>query len=227
MRWLNAGIAALVAYVFGVLFHVELFTAAIIFIVVFVILSLTGSGFGGIWNSGLWTTLPVRRLVGAVADAAMILATAALSWWLVTDVIDVPALTAQFIVFANRNGNERFDPEHSVRLIQICTVLAFFVPFKGMRWYKTLIGRAAAPLAHLVRSRFVGMGGSSSFGGLFNDWAHPHRPGQLMLGGSIYSPGWIVGRSDDRHFITCATRPELTKRPPNTHKGTNRERREA
>jgi hypothetical protein len=59
--------------------------------------------------------------------------------------------------------------------------------------------------APLVRSRFVGMGGSSSFGGLFNDWAHPHREGQLLLGGSMYSPGWIVGRPDDRHFITIAT----------------------
>ena len=71
--------------------------------------------------------------------------------------------------------------------------------------YKTLIGKTAAPFARLVRSRFVGMGGSSSFGGLFHDWAHRHRQGQLLLGGSMYSPGWIVGRSDDRHFITIAT----------------------
>jgi type IV secretory pathway TraG/TraD family ATPase VirD4 len=26
-----------------------------------------------------------------------------------------------------------------------------------------------------------------------------------MLGGSLYDPGWIVGRPDDRHFITIAT----------------------
>ena len=71
--------------------------------------------------------------------------------------------------------------------------------------YKTLIGKVAAPFARLVRSRFVGMGGSSSFGGLFHDWAHRHRKGQLLLGGSLYSPDWIVGRSDDRHFITIAT----------------------
>jgi hypothetical protein len=58
------------------------------------------------------------------------------------------------------------------------TGMALLVPFYSIRRYKTLIGKAVAPFARLVRSRFVGMGGSSSFGGLFNDWAHPHREGQ-------------------------------------------------
>jgi hypothetical protein len=58
MRWLNAGISALVAYVFIRLFNPPLTGAAVVFLVVFVVLNLTGSSFGGIWNSGLWTTLP-------------------------------------------------------------------------------------------------------------------------------------------------------------------------
>ena len=77
MRWLNAGISALVAYVFASLFGLTLNGAAFVFVVVFVVLSLTGMSFGGIWNSGLWTTTFVRRLMGAVADAAIWLGTAA------------------------------------------------------------------------------------------------------------------------------------------------------
>ena len=50
MRWLNAGISALVAYVFISLFDLSLNGAAFVFLVVLVVLSLTGSSFGGIWN---------------------------------------------------------------------------------------------------------------------------------------------------------------------------------
>jgi hypothetical protein len=85
MRWLNAAISALVAFVFLRLFDLPPFGAICVFLVVFVVLSLTGSSFGGIWNSGLWTTFPARRLVGAVADAAVFIATALASWWLVVE----------------------------------------------------------------------------------------------------------------------------------------------
>jgi Type IV secretory system Conjugative DNA transfer len=169
-----------------------------------VVLSLTGSGFGGIWNSGLWTTTPVRRFVGAVADGVVFIAAAAFWWWLVVDVFDVYGLSWRFLNFLTRARPEDAQTRNLAALIW--TALALFFPFPWLpRTAKTIIGKVAAPVAHLVRSRFVGMGGSSTFGGLFNDWAHPHRPGQLMLGGSLYDPGWLVGRSDDRHFITIAT----------------------
>ena len=83
---------SLVAYVFASLFGLTLNGVAFVFLVVLVVLSLTGSSFGGIWNSGLWKTTPVRRLSGAVADVAVITATALASWWLVVDVIGVPGL---------------------------------------------------------------------------------------------------------------------------------------
>ena len=203
MRWLNAGISALVAYVFVSLFGLTFNAASFVFLVMLVVLSLAGSSFGGIWNSGLWTTTPVRRLVGAVADSAVITATALASWWLVVDVIGVPGLSVRFLRFLTHDRPE--DVQTMGLVMVLWTGMALLVPFYGVPRYKTLIGKAAAPVAHLVRSRFTGMGGSSRFGGLLNDWAHPHREGQLLLGGSIYSPGWIVGRSDDRHFITIAT----------------------
>ncbi len=172
-------VAALVTLAVATLFHLGPNGVAFVFFIAYVALSLlTASSFGGIWNSGLWTTLPMRRLVGAITDAAMIIATALFSLWLVADAVGVPGLWG---------------------------LLAFCVPLVFIPRYKTAVGKVAAPVARLVRSRFVGMGGSSSFGGLFNDWAHPHRQGQLLLGSSLYDPGWIVGRSDDRHFITIAT----------------------
>jgi type IV secretory pathway TraG/TraD family ATPase VirD4 len=203
MRWLNAGISALVAFVFIRLFDVSLTVAACVFLAVFVVLTLTGSSFGGIWNSGLWTLLPVRRLVGAIADGAMFIATALFSWWLVVDVIDVPGLSFRLLDFLTHGQPDPALPKPLIMLLW--TGMLLLVPFSAIPRFKTLIGKVAAPLLRLVRSRFVGMGGSSSFGGLFHDWAHPHREGQLLLGGSLYSPGWIVGRTDDRHFITIAT----------------------
>jgi hypothetical protein len=203
MKWLNAGISALVAFVFIRLFDPSPFWAVCVFLAVFMVLSLAGSSFGGIWNSGLWTMLPARRLVGTVADAAVFIVTAAASWWLVVDVIGVPGISVAIMRYLTHGRPEEAQMVHSVMLLW--TGMVLLVPFKFTPRYKTLIGKVAAPFARLVRSRFVGMGGSSSFGGLFNDWAHPHREGQLLLGGSMYDPDWIVGRPDDRHFITIAT----------------------
>ena len=44
-----------------------------------------------------------------------------------------------------------------------------------------------------------------SFSGLLDEWANPWRPGQVLLGASMYDPKWIVGFSDDRHVCTIAT----------------------
>ena len=200
MQWL---VAAVVTVAVATLFNLGPNGVAVVFFIAVVALSLAGTGFGGIWNSGLWTTTPVRRFVGAGANAAVWIATALISWWLVVNVIGVPRLSLRVMNFLT---HERPEDAQTVKfVILLWTALAFFAPFKWLPWYKTIIGKAAAPVARLVRSRFVGMGGSSSFGGLFNDWAHPHREGQLQLGGSLYDPGWIVGRSDDRHFISIAT----------------------
>jgi hypothetical protein len=46
--------------------------AFVCFLVLFVTLSMITSGLtGGIWNSGLWTTLPVRRFIGLTAEAVL------------------------------------------------------------------------------------------------------------------------------------------------------------
>ena len=118
---------------------------------------------------------PVRRCMGAVADAAVFIATVLASWWLVVDVIGVPALVARVMTFIPHvQGDDPAKEAQGVGLLAlIVTALVMLTSLNWIPRYKTLIGKAAAPVARLVRSRFVGMGGSSSFGGLFNDWAHP------------------------------------------------------
>jgi hypothetical protein len=140
MRWLNAGISALVAFLFIRLFDLSINGAAFVFLVVFVVLSLTGSSFGGIWNSGLWTTLPARRCIGAVADAAIFIATALASWWLVFDVLNVPYLVGRVVLWANRNGVQRVDSASAAWAVLLWPFLVFLLPFKFVSRYKTMIG---------------------------------------------------------------------------------------
>src|SRR5437868_5587203 len=75
----------------------------------------------------------------------------------------------------------------------------------GMRPFKIFLGRATRPLRWFLAGRHVGLGGTSSFSGLLDEWANPWRPGQVLLGASLFDPKWIVGFSDDRHVCTIAT----------------------
>jgi hypothetical protein len=45
----------------------------------------------------------------------------------------------------------------------------------------------------------------NAYVGLLDEWANLGRPGQVLLGASLYDPKWIVGFSDDRHVCTKAT----------------------
>jgi type IV secretory pathway TraG/TraD family ATPase VirD4 len=70
---------------------------------------------------------------------------------------------------------------------------------------KIIIGRATRPIRRLMHSLTFGMGGSSRFHGMLEEWANPWKPGMLLLGTSLHTRGWKVGVKDDRHFITMAT----------------------
>src|SRR6185312_15521150 len=48
-------------------------------------------------------------------------------------------------------------------------------------------------------------GGSARFAGLLDEWANPWKPGDVLLGRSMYDPRWLVGIKDDRHVATIAT----------------------
>jgi len=204
-----AGISGLVAFELFLRLDLPFPVAVFCFLGLFVFLNLVVNGLvRGIWNSGLWTTLPLRRLVGLTADGIIYLVLAVPVWWLF-DQYQVNVWVWNIAWHIDRwlhNGTAAWPPNVAIVLWLWLIVLGFLLRyFLLARPLKVVIGRIVLPVSRLLRSRFIGMGGSSQFGGLFNDWAHPWKPGQLILGGSMYSPGWKVGRSDDRHFITIAT----------------------
>jgi type IV secretory pathway TraG/TraD family ATPase VirD4 len=166
----------------------------------FVLNALVASFTGGIWNSGLWSSTAIRRLVGIFADGLIYIGIA-IGLFCIFIYIRVDELIPRIA----RYQSEQFYQNYKFWLWLIPLALALEAFRAWPRPIKFLIGKVTRPFSNLLRSRFVGMGGSSRFGGLFDDWAHPYRPGQIMLGSSMYSPSWGVGRSDDRHFITIAT----------------------
>jgi type IV secretory pathway TraG/TraD family ATPase VirD4 len=212
LRLGNVALSGWIAWTYGVPLGLSLFGwgyfwigAAIAFLVPFTLLNLVIDNLaGGIWNSGLWTASPMRRLVGAFADGVIYLLIAFMLLKL-NGMFGISQTINDFVrgMIGNRHPEDTGRELFFVWLVLLVWLLNF-VQWLAPR-LKYLIGTASAPFRNLIRSRFVGMGGSSRFGGLFDDWAHPHRPGQLMLGSSLYSPGWKIGRSDDRHFITIAT----------------------
>src|SRR5208337_4842749 len=70
------------------------------------------------------------------------------------------------------------------------------------RW---LIATATLPVRRVWRALKAGVGGSESFVGLLDEWLMPWKPGQVMLGASLYEPARKIGRRDDRHMLTIAT----------------------
>lgn len=200
IRLVNFAISCWIAWKLALLLHLGLLGLVVAFFVPFVLLNALADGFvGGIWNSGLWTTSAVRRLVGIAADGVLYLVAAWVLWLLYGSIRpDILIASWASSIAGDYAGLVVF---LAWAFLGGCIVRMFL----ETRRLKPLLGRITAPLRRLVRSRFVGMGGSSRFGGLLDDWAHPWRPGQVMLGSSLYSPGWKVGKTDDRHFITIAT----------------------
>ncbi|MDT8292065.1 type IV secretory system conjugative DNA transfer family protein [Roseomonas mucosa] len=164
------------------------------FLPVSIALSMLKVGLSG---GGLWTSPVVRRVVGMVANG-LLFGVLVLLWFACLRVL------RQF---------PRQAPDTSpglqwllaVPTLAVALWLAWLVVIRLPPRLKVWIGRATAPIRALLRFRHVGVGGSSRFRGLFDDWAHQWRPGQVLLGASLYDPDWKVGRSDDRHFITIAT----------------------
>ena len=165
------------------------------FVAFFVLLNGTDSALRRVFEGGrrsgggFSTNRLVRRFIGMTANT------------LVYGAAFVLAFVAGSVVagFARRAGAEYPVP----------TLIVFCVVIVVMRWLparlKFALGRGTRPLRRLWRSRYTGMGGSARFAGLLEEWSHPWRPGQILLGTSIYDPGWRIGIRDDRHFITIAT----------------------
>jgi type IV secretory pathway TraG/TraD family ATPase VirD4 len=87
-----------------------------------------------------------------------------------------------------------------------CLALIPFVAFWG--WFvlngKFTFAWLTAFLRRTHRSMQAGSGGSARFATVLEEWAHPWRKGGILLGRSIYDPGFAVGLTDNRHVLTIA-----------------------
>ncbi len=129
-------------------------------------------------TAGMWQSAPGRRVIGWAAHGAAFVVLMASIGMALQAVIGGSPLTAG---------------------------MAALLAWGGLRPFKIFLGRATRPLRWFLAGRHVGLGGTSSFSGLLDEWANPWRPGQVLLGASLYDPKWIVGFSDDRHVCTIAT----------------------
>jgi type IV secretion system protein VirD4 len=94
-----------------------------------------------------------------------------------------------------------------VRLLVFVPVwigVAVWLVMTCSRPLKILVGRKTQPYRRNVRLSLAGYGGSASFAGLLEEWAHPYEPGAILLGNSLYDPSWRIGITDDRHVATIA-----------------------
>jgi len=150
-----------------------LFAALLLLSLLFRLFSLRHS------REGLWSSRPMRRMIGLAAGGAVFVSLASLLGQLGAYVV----------------------PGHWT----VTTGVALGYAWALRRLCKILVGRITRPLRWLMAGRHYGMGGTSKFSGLLDEWANPWKPGQVLLGASLYDPRWLVGVEDDRHICTIAT----------------------
>jgi Type IV secretory system Conjugative DNA transfer len=130
-------------------------------------------------REGLWSSRPMRRMIGLAASGAVF--------------VSLASLLGQLGAYVA--------PEHWT----VTTGVALGYGWALRRPCKIVLGRITRPLRWLMAGRHFGMGGTSKFSGLLDEWANPWKPGQVLLGASLYDPRWLVGVEDDRHICTIAT----------------------
>ena len=203
-----AGLAlgAWMAWQFGLWIGFALFSASYFWlgpVLLFVAGFVIGKGLVGglvsrvkLGGGGFWAGSFGRRIIGLTADAVLQLAS-----------IYIAYLLCQALNVWDRIG-QFFEPSEygeQVWLFVIAIMLVSMPLDMAAPWVKVAIGKGSRPIRRAWRSLFVGVGGSSRFAGLLEEWANPWKPGKIALGNSLYDPKWRVGKPDDRHFITIAT----------------------
>ena len=163
-----------------------------IFIVVAVVLNAVTKPLAAASATG-WGTTPLgRRLSGFVARPITFVLTVVLLWLplgLVPGPVryellqQLPKFTAEVLVMA-----------YLVGMIWLATRLV--VPVR--QW----VAVVTTPLRRLFRIVQFGKGGAAQFAGIMEEWAARYKKGAVLLGSSLFDPGWRVGLKDDRHMLT-------------------------
>lgn len=203
-----AGLAlgAWMAWQFGLWLGFALFSGSYFWlgpVMLFVVGFVIGKGLVGglisrikLGGGGFWAGSFGRRVIGLTADAVLQVSFIYIGY-LLCQALNVWDWIGRF-----------FEPsewwEHAW-LFAIAVTLVSSTLNLATPQIKVAIGKGSRPLRGVWRSLFVGVGGSSRFAGLLEEWANPWKPGQIALGNSLYDPTWRVGKPDDRHFLTIAT----------------------
>lgn len=83
--------------------------------------------------------------------------------------------------------------------------LMLFLFFSLRGWVRETLGRITQPFRDFMSERKMGIGGSSKFIGLLEEWKHRYKPNYFLLGTSLYDPDWKLGHQDDRHILTIGS----------------------
>lgn len=194
----------------------------IAFIVFFLLVSAGMGGLAAVLSmagGGLWSTSPVRWVIGRLAFLALaapvfIVMMAALEWsgFQATDFLFAAfAHPLQFFVpFMMPRPDESgvlwflamtAGPVIRTGMLIMAGGFIMGVVANG----KVIVAWVTLPFRRAWQAIKTGLGGSASFDGLLDEWLMPWKPGQVILGTSLYEPGQRLGKTDDRHLITIAS----------------------
>jgi type IV secretory pathway TraG/TraD family ATPase VirD4 len=170
--------AAPAAYSWNAYQYGQAIFAGLLFLLLLLLAGLERAWRARRWSDAVWNSGIGRRAIGLTVETVLY-AVLALGYALIARAILDSAM--------------------------ITTLPVLFCAWVSMRPVKTFIGRSTRPLRLLFKSRHFGMGGSSSFASMLDEWANPWEPGVILLGRSMFNPRWLVGIKDDRHITTIAT----------------------
>lgn len=108
-------------------------------------------------------------------------------------------LLASFELWQWEASNIRATKAQSLYIIMVL----LFVRLRG--WTRETAGRITQPIRDFFGERKMGIGGSSKFVGQLEEWKHRYKPGDFLLGTSLYDPDWRLGHKDDRHILTIGS----------------------
>ena len=167
--------------------------------IVFVIATMAG-GFCGLGlrrgllgaSAGFWQTTVGRWLIGRMAGSAVYAALAALLWQPAGYAMAYCAIGLMHLI------GWRAIAAIAPALPWLIWGVALAGAWVLRTPMKVLIGKFSAPLRRFYRALRMGGGGSASFAGICEEWAHRWKPGRIFLGHSLFDRHWPVGIKDDR-----------------------------
>lgn len=138
-----------------------------------------------------------RRLKGVAAKAAVVvgLAGLVLGLWTVMGLVYFPTM--------DRLGVALGDAQRIMGIVMLASAIGAVVWL--VKPFQERLGYAFYRVKEVIGASRYGEGGSARFQGLSGDWARRWKPGGILLGASLYDPGWWVGHVDDRHLLTIAS----------------------